>query len=66
MTDFAKRLKALREGAGLTQDELSAKIGINRSQISHWEHGAMQATGVRLVQLADYFKVTTDYLLGRE
>lgn len=63
---FRNRLLQLRENAKLTQLELSKKSGVSRTCIRGLEAGVSGPRADSLVKLADYFQVTTDYLLGRE
>ena len=60
------RLKELRMNAGISQSTLAAKIGVVRSTIAMWETSGSQPDNEALCRLADYFHVSTDYLLGRE
>lgn len=60
-----ERLRKLREERGLTQKALSVILPINRHSISTYELGKSQPSHEDLVTLADYFGVSTDYLLGR-
>ena len=66
MSTFNKRLKKLRKNKRLTQKELAEHIEVVQSKISSWESERLEPNLYRLIQLADYFGVTTDYLLGRE
>lgn len=66
MTIFDIRLKELREEKGLTQTELSKKTSIKQQNISRWEKGDNSPNVDDIVKLADFFQVSTDYLLGRE
>lgn len=61
-----QRIKELREQNGLTQTELARKIGVTRSSINGWEMGVSIPSIMKLVELALFFHVTTDYLLGME
>lgn len=61
---FQERLQQLRKQAGLQQKELAAKIGMSANAISMMETGNRETTFAKLVQLAEYFHVSTDYLLG--
>lgn len=64
---FAVRLKELREKNNLTQTELSELVGYkNYTTISKWESGASLPRGKELKILAEYFSVSTDYLLGMD
>ncbi|UYT10242.1 helix-turn-helix domain-containing protein [Lactococcus garvieae] len=66
MSTFNERLKKLRKNKRLTQKELAEHIEVVQSKISSWETEKLEPNLYRLIQLADYFGVTTDYLLGRE
>ncbi|WP_286167136.1 helix-turn-helix transcriptional regulator [Clostridium sp. D33t1_170424_F3] len=63
---FAVRLKCLRKSQGLNQVELAKKIGVKKQSISNWENDNILPSIEMLVRIADYFQVSTDYLLGRE
>lgn len=39
---FGPRLRELREGAGLTQQQLADRVGVNIEAVSNWERGAKQ------------------------
>jgi len=60
-----KRLRQLREQLNLSPDELGQAVGISRQQIGRYEANRTDATTDTLVKFADFFDVTTDYLLGR-
>ena len=59
------RLKELRSDKKCTQQEISNKTEISRSVISEYESGKSEPTASILVKLANFFDVSTDYLLGR-
>lgn len=61
---FQKRLRALRIEKGETQEETAANLGTVRSTYGNWET-RVEPDHDWMDKLADYFKVTTDYLLGR-
>lgn len=63
---FAKRLVALRNDRSLTQEEVGKVIGVGKTTISNYERGYSTPDAETIVTLADYFAVTTDYLLGRD
>lgn len=65
MAMFASVLRELRKSRGLTQHELAHQTGILRSRISMYELGQREPDFVVLEQLADFFNVDMDYLLGR-
>ena len=58
-------LADLREDRGLTQRELSKQLHISSSSISAYETGARLPSIETVFQFAEFFDVTTDYLLGR-
>lgn len=62
---FAQKLKQLRLQAGLTQEQLAARIGVSSRTIKHWEHGTRIPSTVSLPALARCFRVSVDWLLGR-
>ncbi|MBR1396088.1 MAG: helix-turn-helix transcriptional regulator [Selenomonadaceae bacterium] len=57
-------LKQLREDKGITQSELSKIMNVSSSTIGMWEQGRREPDYVNLKKLADFFHVTTDYLLS--
>ena len=65
MEIFAARVKSLRESKGLSQDALGKIIGVKRYSIYTYEKGKNYPDVQHLIALADYFEVSTDYLLGR-
>lgn len=65
MTSFGDRLKELRKKSNLTQQELASKFYLNKSSISRYENGTQLPEHDLLEKIADYFKVSIDYLLGR-
>lgn len=59
------RLKKLRTEKRITQEELGRKVNVTKVSISGYENGNRSPDTETLQRLADYFKVSTDYLLGR-
>lgn len=59
------RLKELREEKGLTQTEVATAIGGSQSNLAKWEKEKVEPTADAICKLADFFNVSTDYLLGR-
>ena len=65
--DFRERLFDLRRQAGLSQEELANLLGVTRQAVQKWEAGASRPDMDNLVLLAEYFKVSLDYLVtGKE
>jgi transcriptional regulator with XRE-family HTH domain len=62
---FSDTLKYLRKRAGLSQLELSEKIGVKKSTISMYEQDARKPSYEVLEALADFFNVDMDYLTGK-
>lgn len=60
----ADRIKTLREQRGFTQTSLSKELGITRSSVNAWEMGISVPSTQYIVELANLFDVSTDYLLG--
>ena len=63
---FSLRLKELRKSKGLTQKDMADLMGMTDRNYQRFEYGKVNVTAKTLIFLADYFGVTTDYLLGRE
>lgn len=61
---IADRIRFLREQMQLTQVELSKRLGITRSSVNAWEMGISIPSTQYIVELADIFSVSTDYLLN--
>lgn len=59
----ADRIKWLREQNGLTQSELAKQLGITRASVNAWEMGISVPSTQYIVELANKFKISTDYLL---
>lgn len=62
---FASRLFSLMQGPPkTTQDELAAVVGVTRQSIAQYVSGQSKPNTVQIVKIAQYFGVTTDWLLG--
>lgn len=59
-----EKIKNLRELNQLTQSDLARKLGITRSSVNAWEMGISTPSTQYLVELAQLFRVSTDYILG--
>jgi transcriptional regulator with XRE-family HTH domain len=57
---FGRRLRILRERAGLSQTQLAARCNFEQSHISRWERGGAEPRFESLVQLADALGVPLD------
>ena len=59
----ADRIKFLRESNDMTQSELARQLGITRSSVNAWEMGISIPSTQYIIELANIFSVSTDYLL---
>ena len=66
MEPFGRRLKELRRREHKTQKDMTELLGITDRHYQKIEYGQINVSATTLMTLADYFHVTTDYLLGRE
>ena len=62
---YLPRLRDLREDHDLTQSQVAALLGIDQRVYSTYETGKREIPVHLLIQLAEYYSVSTDYLLGR-
>jgi transcriptional regulator with XRE-family HTH domain len=63
MSDLGLTIRVLREGLGLSPDELAQKVGVTRSAVSAWETNANGVGHKRLKKLADALGVSVPELL---
>src|SRR5258708_9248279 len=61
---LGERLRQAREGRGLSQAELSRRIGTGINQVTRYENGQAEPSSTLLKRLAHSLDVTSDYLLG--
>ncbi|WP_420875805.1 helix-turn-helix domain-containing protein [Pseudoflavonifractor phocaeensis] len=62
---YLPRLRDLREDSDLTQRQVAEILGIDQRVYSTYETGKRDLPLQHLITLADFYHVTTDYLLGR-
>ncbi|MBQ7373650.1 MAG: helix-turn-helix transcriptional regulator [Clostridia bacterium] len=62
---FAERLYELRTEKNLSRAELANKLCVSTRLISYWENGKRECDFDMLIELADLFSVSVDFLLGR-
>ncbi len=60
-----QRLRDLREDCDLRQLDVADILGIRQTVYSRYERGYQNIPLEFLIKLADYYKVSTDYILGR-
>ena len=58
-------LKELRKEKGLTQEQLAEHFLVSARSVSRWENGINMPELSPLVELADFYNVSVDYILGR-
>lgn len=61
---MGSRIKQLRENRGLIQEILASELGITQQMLSKYERDVLCIKVDVLKRIAEYFNVTTDYLLG--
>lgn len=64
MTKFSERLKELRQEKNLSTRALAQAIGVSNSVISKWEKGQRVPSIDNLYNLAVFFGVSSDFLIG--
>lgn len=57
-------IQELRKARGISQVELAKNLDVSKQCVSNWENDNIQPSIEMLVKLANYFSVSTDYLLG--
>ena len=60
-----RRLRDLREDQDKTQQQIADVLNMHRSVYRRYESGQRETPAWVVVKLADYYHVSTDYLLGR-
>lgn len=65
MSTFGTRLKRLRLNMDMTQQDFAEQFNLNKSSISKYEKDKNLPENQLLIEIADYFNVSVDYLLCR-
>jgi transcriptional regulator with XRE-family HTH domain len=65
MKQFGQNLHKLRTNNNMTQEDLGKLLNVTQSTIAYYESGKKQPSLETLIAIADYFRVSTDYLLDR-
>ena len=60
-----KRIRDLREDHDLTQTQIAQILGMSQTGYSKYETGENHIPAAFLIQLAEYYQTSVDYLLGR-
>ena len=63
---LSENIAFMRKKAGITQDELATFLGVTKASVSKWENGQSMPDILLLPELATYFDVSVDELLGSE
>ncbi len=61
-----ENLKKLRTAQKISQSDLAKLLGVTKQCVSNWENDNIQPSVDMLIKIANYFSVSTDYLLGLE
>lgn len=65
-TYFSTRVKELREKSQMSMEQLARELGVTKSRVNMWENNGTLPRSEVLIKLANYFKVSIDYLLGND
>lgn len=65
MEVLTERLNELIEEKGINKKQLADGIGTSKALVTIWTQGKSLPSVIYLSKIADFFDVTTDYLLGR-
>lgn len=60
-----ENIKKLRVARGINQVEFGRALGVSKQCVSNWENDNVMPSIEMLCKIADFFNVTTDYVLGR-
>lgn len=63
---FCARFRELLQGSNISKRAFAQKIGVSAASISDWSNGKVQPTAENIYMVAEFFEVSTDYLLGLE
>lgn len=61
---FKNNLKLLRQEKDIGQVELAKKLGVSKGIISLWENGLREPSMSSLIEIAKFFNVSIDFLVG--
>lgn len=60
------RLKSLRASKKISQKDFAQALKVSQQTVASWESGRTEPSNTALKEIADYFNVSADYLLGRD
>lgn len=59
-----EKIKELRKSFGISQTQLATNLGVSKQCVSNWENDNILPSIDMLIKISEFFKVSTDYLLG--
>ncbi|MBO6108418.1 MAG: helix-turn-helix transcriptional regulator [Eubacterium sp.] len=62
---YIDRIRKIRKNHNLSQDEVARLLGTSQTMYSRYERGLSEMPIRHLVMLADYYRISADYILGR-
>ena len=65
LATYSERMVELRTEKGISQKAAAVDLGISQALLSHYEKGIREFNLDFLCRVAEYYNVTTDYILGR-
>jgi transcriptional regulator with XRE-family HTH domain len=60
-----QKMRDLREDHDLSQQDVAELLNVSQATYSRYESGVLDIPSISLIKLADYYKVSVDYILGR-
>lgn len=61
-----QRIRLLRQSRNISQVELAKRLNVTKQSVSNWENDNIQPSIEMLLKMAEFFSVSTDYLLARD
>lgn len=61
---LGEQIKKLRMNKGMSQVQLAEKLNVTKQSVSNWENEYIMSSVDMLIKIANFFNVSTDYLLG--
>ena len=61
---LGEQIKKLRMNKGMSQVQLADKLNVTKQSVSNWENENIMPSVDMLIKIANFFNVSTDYLLG--
>ena len=61
---LSEKIAALRKNAGYTQADLARELKVTRAAVNSWEMGISLPKTRTVLEMAEFFHVSTDYLFG--